>query len=90
MFKFFILCLMAIVALTTAKPGIVSPLAYSSPVISTAALPYTAGYAALPYYGSYASPYYGSFVGSHYASPYTAATFGGGYHHPYGSFILRR
>lgn len=91
--KQFTLCLMAMAALATATPGgIISPLAYSSPLL--AASPYTAGFAS-PYYGAYAATPYVAAAAT-YAAPYAAHYGGhygahyGGYHHPYGSLFLRR
>ncbi|XP_055914909.1 cuticle protein 5.1-like [Eupeodes corollae] len=74
MFKFFALCLLAIVAAVAAKPAIVAPLAYSSPLVAspyTAA--YTAGYAS-PYVAA-ASPYVASPYAAYSAYPYAAASY---------------
>lgn len=75
-----------LVALATAKPGIVSPLAYSSPWIASS--PYTAGLASPYYAATYAAPYYGTYGAAHYAAPYTAAAYGG--YHPFGTSVLLR
>ncbi|XP_055842392.1 uncharacterized protein LOC129909330 [Episyrphus balteatus] len=67
MFKFVAVVLMALVAIASAKPGIVAPLAYSSPLI--AAAPASAVYSR-EYHGNFASPY----VAAPYAAaPYAAA-----------------
>ncbi|XP_037946741.1 uncharacterized protein LOC119678763 [Teleopsis dalmanni] len=88
MFKYFALCFFAIIAMVAAKPGLVAPLAYSAPLVtSAAALPYTAAYTTAyssPYYTSYASPY---IAGSPYTDAYTAAAYSA---YPYSSILLRR
>ncbi|XP_055914911.1 cuticle protein 5.1-like [Eupeodes corollae] len=63
MFKFFAACFLAIVAIVAAKPAVIAPLAYSSPLIAS---PYTTAYTA-----SYASPYVAA-SSPYYASPYAA------------------
>ncbi|XP_026849622.1 uncharacterized protein LOC113566768 [Drosophila persimilis] len=74
MFKFFALCLFAVVALAAAKPQFLT--AY------TAATPYVA---ATPY-AAYASPYTAAYTSGVYAaSPYA---YSAGY--PYSSLYLRR
>ncbi|XP_023300404.2 vitelline membrane protein Vm26Ab-like [Lucilia cuprina] len=85
MFKFFSLCLFAIIALAAAKPGIVAPLAYSAPVV--AAAPYTAAYTA-PYAAAYTTPYAAAYSAYPYvASPYAAAYSA----YPYAaSYVLRK
>ncbi|XP_073843315.1 uncharacterized protein [Musca autumnalis] len=88
MFKFFALCLMAVVALTAAKPGIVAPLAYTTPVVT--ADPYTAAYTAAyaaPYTTAYTAPYYSTA----YTAPYVAAPYASAYTYPYAaSYLLRK
>ncbi|TDG53201.1 hypothetical protein AWZ03_000016 [Drosophila navojoa] len=75
MFKFFALCLFAVVALTAAKPQF---LAYSAPYV--AATPYAAAYTS----GVYASPYAAAYTSGVYASPYAYSAY------PYSSLYLRR
>ncbi|XP_065360717.1 vitelline membrane protein Vm26Ab-like [Calliphora vicina] len=93
MFKFFALCLFAVVALAAAKPGIVAPLAYSAPVV--AAAPYTAAYTA-PYTAAYTAPYaaaYSAYSAYPYAaSPYVASPYTAAYSaYPYAaSYVLRK
>ncbi|XP_065360719.1 cuticle protein 16.5-like [Calliphora vicina] len=91
MFKFFALCLFAVVALAAAKPGIVAPLAYSAPVV--AAAPYTAAYTT-PYAAAYTSPYAAAYSAYPYAaspyvaSPYVASPYSA---YPYAaSYVLRK
>ncbi|XP_022218016.1 uncharacterized protein LOC111071155 [Drosophila obscura] len=79
MFKFFALCLFAIVALAAAKPQFLT--AYSAATPYVAATPYaayTGGVYASPYTAAYTSGVYG-------ASPYV---YSAGY--PYSSLYLRR
>ncbi|KAI8120290.1 hypothetical protein FF38_01455 [Lucilia cuprina] len=86
MFKFFALCLFAIVALAAAKPGVAAPLAYSAPVV--AAAPYTAAYTA-----AYTAPYAAAYSAFPYAaSPYVAAPYAAAYSaYPYAaSYVLRK
>ncbi|KAM7358930.1 uncharacterized protein ACRADG_003717 [Cochliomyia hominivorax] len=86
MFKFFTLCLFAVIALASAaaKPGIVAPLAYSAPLV--AASPYSAAYTAAytaPYAAAYTYPYASSYVAAPYAAAYSA--------YPYAaSYLLRK
>ncbi|XP_055840434.1 cuticle protein 5.1-like [Episyrphus balteatus] len=76
MFKFFTLCLLAVIAAVAAKPAIVAPLAYSSPLIAS---PYTAAYTA-----GYASPYVAA------ASPYVASPYAAYSAYPYAaSYYVR-
>ncbi|KAM7356257.1 uncharacterized protein ACRADG_002062 [Cochliomyia hominivorax] len=86
MFKFFTLCLFAVIALASAaaKPGVVAPLAYSAPVV--AAAPYTAAYTA-----AYTAPYTAAYSAYPYASPYVAAPYAAAYSYPYAaSYLLRK
>ncbi|KAL7732862.1 hypothetical protein ACLKA6_005990 [Drosophila palustris] len=78
MFKFFALCLFAVVALAAAKPQFLAT--YS-------ATPYVAAtpYAAAAYTsGVYASPYAAAYTSGVYASPYAYSAY------PYSSLYLRR
>ncbi|XP_034108747.1 neuropeptide-like 4 [Drosophila albomicans] len=78
MFKFFALCLFAVVALAAAKPQF---LAYSSSwPTAVAATPYAAAYTS----GVYASPYTAAYTSGVYASPYAYSAY------PYSSLYLRR
>ncbi|XP_037813144.1 cuticle protein 16.5-like [Lucilia sericata] len=88
MFKFFALCLFAVIALAAAKPGIVAPLAYSAPVV--AAAPYTAAYTA-PYTAAYTAPYAAAYS-AYSAYPYVAAPYTAAYSaYPYAaSYVLRK
>ncbi|XP_023174023.1 uncharacterized protein LOC133845010 [Drosophila sulfurigaster albostrigata] len=76
MFKFFALCLFAVVALAAAKPQFLAT--YSSPYV--AATPYAAAYTS----GVYASPYTAAYTSGVYASPYAYSAY------PYSSLYLRR
>ncbi|XP_005175777.1 cuticle protein 5.1 [Musca domestica] len=76
MFKFFAICLFAVLACAMAKPAVVAPLAYSAGYA-----PYTAAYAA-PYTAGYAAPYAAA---AYSAYPY-ASTFGA---YPYATAFLR-
>ncbi|XP_073841087.1 uncharacterized protein [Musca autumnalis] len=70
MFKFFAICLFAVLACAMAKPAIVAaPLAYSA---SYVAAPYTAAYAA-PYTAAYAAPYTAAYAAAYSAFPYASA-----------------
>ncbi|XP_061395840.1 cuticle protein 4.9-like [Musca vetustissima] len=79
MFKFFAICLFAVLACAMAKPAIVAaPLAYSAPYV---AAPYTAAYAA-PYTAAYTAPYAAAAYSAYpYASAYSA--------YPYATAFLR-
>ncbi|XP_055913138.1 cuticle protein 16.5-like [Eupeodes corollae] len=93
MFKFIAVVLFALVAIASAKPGIVAPLAYSSPLI--AAAPASAVYSR-EYHGNFASPYVAApyaaapYAAAPYAaaaplvaSPYVSAAYSAGYAAPY-------
>ncbi|XP_064548934.1 uncharacterized protein LOC135435697 [Drosophila montana] len=77
MFKFFALCLLAVVALAAAKPQF---LAYSAAAPYVAATPYASAYTS----GVYASPYAAAYTSGVYASPYAYSAY------PYSSVYLRR
>uniref|UniRef100_T1GLD8 Uncharacterized protein n=1 Tax=Megaselia scalaris TaxID=36166 RepID=T1GLD8_MEGSC len=77
MFKILAICFFALVAAVSAKPGIVAPVAYTSPLAYPAytsplayASPYTSPYTYASAYPYVASPYYAGYSAYPYASPY--------------------
>ncbi|ALC43897.1 maker695 [Drosophila busckii] len=78
MFKFFALCLFAVVALAAAKPQFLATSYAAAPVV--AASPYAA-YTS----GVYAAPYAAAYTNGYYASPYAAYSA-----YPYSSLYYRR
>ncbi|XP_037890423.1 uncharacterized protein LOC119637991 [Glossina fuscipes] len=74
MYKFFILCLIPLlVTLVSAKPAVIAPLAYSSPLV--AASLYTTPAYTSSYYAPYTSPY----IASSYTAAYTSYPFAASY-----------
>ncbi|XP_037942806.1 uncharacterized protein LOC119675641 [Teleopsis dalmanni] len=71
MFKLLIVCLLALLGYTSAKPHLIAPVSYATPVAAVAA-PAIPAYTA-PYYAAYTSPYLGSY--SYATYPYATATY---------------
>ncbi|XP_017009844.1 uncharacterized protein [Drosophila takahashii] len=78
MFKFFALCLFALLAVACGKPQFLTAYSAASPYVAATPYAYSAG-------GLYASPYSAAYTSGVYASPYAYSAYS-----PYSSLYLRR
>ncbi|XP_017070828.1 uncharacterized protein LOC108107719 [Drosophila eugracilis] len=76
MFKFFALCLFALLAVACGKPQFLTAYSAASPVVAASPYAYSSGL--------YASPYSAAYTSGVYASPYAYGAY------PYSSLYLRR
>ncbi|KAI8039352.1 uncharacterized protein LOC128258954 [Drosophila gunungcola] len=76
MFKFFALCVFALLAVAFGKPQFLTAYSAASPVVAATPYAYSGGI--------YASPYSAAYTSGVYASPYTYGAY------PYSSLYLRR